>query len=104
MPVVVTTSLPGDLSAKLEGLSSDSPEQYELIKDLILYHGQQHLFEDWMSQDVMPSTIREFADHLTEVDKACPTGLRQYIKNAQKLLQGTYYVSVTLREKSLDFY
>lgn len=89
MPVVLTSALPGDLSTKLQGLSSDSPEQYELMKDLILHHGQEHLFQEWIHKDVLPSTIRDFAAHLEEVDKACPEGLREYIKTAQKLLKGT---------------
>ena len=91
MTVVLTSALPGDLGTKLQGLSHDNPEQYELIRDLILHLGQEHLFKDWRNQAVLPSTIRDFAAHLEEVDKACPAGLRDYIKTAQQLLKGKIY-------------
>jgi hypothetical protein len=90
MPFVLTSAIPGDLGSKLQAISFDSPEQYELMKDLILDHGQEHLFKEWVNTDVLPSTIREFAAHLAEVDKACPAGLRDYIKTAQKLLKGKF--------------
>jgi hypothetical protein len=94
MPVVLTSALPGDLGTKLQGLSAESPEQYELIRNLILYDGCEYLVEDWMNKDVLPSTIREFAAHLGAVDKACPAGLRDYIKTAKKLLQGKFRQSI----------
>ena len=81
----------GQLNAKLRSLAKTNPELYELVVN-VASEGQMHLFQDWTTttktRDVPPSDINEFAQHLMEVDQACPDGLVGYIKNAQKLLKG----------------
>jgi len=86
------------LEAKLRTLAADEPEQFELIIKLVKL-GHAHLFEQWKTGNVSPTAIREFAAHLAEVDKACPAGLCQYIKNAQKLLKGTSILTTKLYMK-----
>ena len=89
----------GQLNAKLRSVATTNPELYELVVD-IASEGQMHLFQEWITttKDASPpSDIHEFAQHLMEVDQACPDGLVGYIKNAKKLLKGT---SITILETS----
>jgi hypothetical protein len=84
--------MPAGMANALSLFMDDNKKQHGLLVDLCSEElGQSHLFAEWNKSDkVSPSVLRQMGDQLEVLDNAYPGGLREYILNAKKLLEGVH--------------
>jgi UDP-glucose pyrophosphorylase len=82
MPALV---LPESLEASLQKLT---PSQQSLVKALCSSPtNQAHIFSTWSDSSTTDASKKSLVEQLERIDKAYPTGLVGYIKNARDLLE-----------------
>lgn len=80
------SSLPADLETKLQSVSAEEPDKFDLVKDLCTEElGQSHLFEN-----VTGDKLEDLISQLVTLNSAYPGGLRGYIMKAKELLKSEW--------------